>query len=340
MKTRLRLALPPLARIAPESMMAFALFDRADRLLRSGELPLSQLSQVVPVDNVWAILHPDDAIVATITLPPLSAKRLDDAVQSSVEPMALSNLADLCIAHGPRAADGTMQVTWTESQALLEAWRQLSDAGLKISAIVPFALAIGANDPHPNQTLGLPVDERWHAPLPRWSLAKPEWRPASHTHRWRASALWAGAAVLVWLLGLQIYAGQLRNEVTTLRASTEHAIREAFPGIPVIIDPLRQARNQLDMLRLAGGSAGADDFMPLALGASRVLDFADGHVSALHYEEGKLTLVLAEGYAPPTNEAGLHQTAALHSLTLAKDDNAAHTWHFRLADVQADREAR
>ncbi len=340
MKSRLRLALPPLARITPESMMAFGLFDRDDRLLRSGELTLEQLAQAVPVEHVQAILHPDDAIVATVTLPPLSAKRLEEAVQSSVEPMALSQIADLCITHGPRAADGSIQVAWTGRQALLAAWRQLGDAGLKISAIVPFALAVPENDPHPNQPLGLPVDARWRAPMPRWSLARPEWRPASQTHRWRGLAWWAGAAALLWLLGLQIYASQLRNEAIERRASMEQAIKTAFPSISVIIDPVRQARNQRDMLRRAGGAAGTDDFMTLAMGASRILDFADGHVSALHYEKGTLTLVLAEGYSPPSNEAGLHQTAAAQAMTLTKDDKDAHTWHIRPAGAQPAQEAR
>jgi general secretion pathway protein L len=338
MKNRLRLALPPLAHITPESIMAFALFDRDNRLLRSSELPLEQLAQAVPVEHVQAILHPGDAIVVTVNLPPLHAKRLDAAVQASVEPMALSDIADLCIAYGPRAADGSVCVAWTERRALLKAWRQLGDAGLKLSAIVPFDLALPADDLHPGQPLALPVDARWQAPLPRWSLARPEWRPASQTHRWRGAALWAGAAALLWLLGLQIYAAQLRSEAHALHVSTEQAVLTAFPYITVIIDPVRQARAQRDMLRLAGGEASEDDFMPLSLGAAKVLDFADGHVASLHYEQGKLTLVLAEGYTPPSNEAALHQAAAAQSLTLEKDDSAANTWHFQRAGARAARE--
>ncbi|MCI2809619.1 type II secretion system protein GspL [Eoetvoesiella caeni] len=340
MKSRLRLALPPLAEITPESIMAFALFDRDGRLLRSGELPLGQLAQAVPVDYVQAILHPGDAIAVTVQLPPLPAKRLDAAVQASVEPMALSAIADLCIAHGPRAADGSTTVAWTGRHALLEAWRQLDSAGLKLAAIVPLALALPGSDPHPSRPLTLPVDSRWQAPLPRWSLARPEWRPTSQMHRWRGAALWAGAAALLWLLGLQIYAAQLRGEAHALQTSTEQAVRTAFPSIPVIIDPVQQARSQRDLLRLAGGTAGADDFMPLALGAAKVLNFADGHVASLRYQNKKLTLVLAKGYTPPSDEAVLHQAAAVQSLQLEKDDGAAHTWHFQRVNSQPARETR
>ena len=340
MKSRLRLALPPLAQVTPESIMAFALFERSGRLLRSGELPLNQLAHAVPVEHVQVILHPGDAIVVTIDLPPLPAKRLDSAVQSSVEPMALSHIADLCIAHGPRDADGSTLVAWTGRQALLEAWRHLDHAGLKIAAIVPFALALPKNDAHPNQPLALPADARWRAPLPRWSLARSEWRPASPTHRWRGAALWTCAASVLWLLSLQIYAAQLRSEAHSLQTSTEQTLRAAFTSVSVIIDPVRQARSQRDILALAAGAAGGDDFMPLALGAARVLDFADGNVASLRYEKGQLTLVLTEGYTPPTNQTGLHQAAAIQSLTLVKDDNAAHTWHFRRADAQPLRETR
>jgi len=335
MKNPLRLALPPLDRITPDSVAAFALFDGKGQLLRSGELPLSELARAVPADQVHVVLHPGDAIVATVQLPPLPAKRLDAAVEASVEPMALSDTSSLCIAHGPRDAEGYVCAVWTDRQALLQAWRQLDDAGFKVVSIVPFPLAIPDNDPHPDLPLALPVNDRWRAPLPRWSLARPEWRPASQVHRWRRAALWGGGAALLWLAGLQIYAAQLRGEARTLQVSMEQAVRKAFPSIPVVIDPVTQARKQRDMLRLKGGAAGEDDFMPLAMGAARVLGFADGHVASLHYEKGELTLTLAEGYTPPANEAALHQAAAVQSLVLEKDDNVAHTWHIRRAAARA-----
>lgn len=340
MKSRLRLALPPFSAITPETIVAFALFDRGNRLLRSGELPLGQLAHAVPGDYVQAILHPDDAIVVTLNLPPLPAKRLEAAVQASVEPMALSDTADLCIAHGPRAADGSVCIAWTGRRALLRAWRQLDDVGLKLAAIVPFALAVPESDPHPHRLLTLPVNDRWRTPLPHWSFAKPEWRPASQQHRWRGAVRWAGAAGLLWVLGLHIYAAQLRTEARELQASTEQAIRAAFPSIPIIIDPVQQARSQRDLLRLATGAAGDDDFIPLSLGAAKVLGFAQGHVSALHYEKGQLTLVLTEGYTPSSNEAALHQAAAVQSLTLVKDQDSAHTWHFQRADSRPSREVQ
>src|SRR5690606_4987733 len=109
-------------------------------------------------------------------------------------------------------------------------------------------------------------------------------------------------------------------EADALQASTESAVRTAFPAIPIVIDPVKQARGQRDMLRLDSGTAADDGFMPLALSAAQILDFAEGHVLALQYENGDLTLVLTEGYTPPSNEAALHQAAAARSLVLEKDD--------------------
>ncbi|SHG93122.1 type II secretion system protein GspL [Pollutimonas bauzanensis] len=340
MKHPLRLALPPLARLTPESLLPFALLDHEGRLLRSGELPLNRLAAALPAGGVQAILHPGDAIVVSITLPPLPAKRFDAAVQASVEPMTLSDTADLCIAHGPRAADGSMSVAWAERRALLNAWELLAGAGLTLSAIVPHCLALPAGDPHPDLPLALPVDERWLAALPRWSLAQAQWRPASQGRRWRGAGLWAGAAALLWLIGLQGYAAQLRNETRALQAAMEQAVRKAFPAIPVVIDPVKQAQGQRDALRLARGAAGEDDFMPLALAAAATLKFTDNHVAALHYENGQLTLTLSEGYTPPGNEAVLQQSAAVHALALQKDDKLAHTWHVRRAGPQAAQGAR
>ncbi len=332
MKSHLRLSLPPLAQITPQSIMAFALLDRHARVMRSGELPLEQLADALPVDQVYAVLHPHDAIVATVQLPPLPARRMHDAVQSSVEPMALEDIANLCIAHGPRAPDGTVCVAWADRPALMAAWQQLVHARLQITALIPCALALPSDDSHPDMALALPVDERWQAPLPNWSLARPEWRPKSKTRRWRSAAAWVGAAALLWLLGVNLYAAQLRNEAQTLLANTELALRTAFPSIGIIIDPVRQAQGQRDLLRLANGTAGEDDFMPLALGAARVLDFAEGHIASLDYNKGQLTLVLAEGYTPPANEAALQQAASVQSLTLEKDKHAAHTWHVKRAN--------
>jgi len=338
MKHRLRLALPPLAQLTPQSEVAFALFDRRGRLLRSGEQSVDRLVETVPVQYVQAILHPDDAIVLTVELPSLPTARLDAAVQSRIEPLVLSELADLCIAHGPRTPDGRIQVAWTSRRPLLEAWRVLHESGLEIKAFTPLELALPPGDPHPGQPLQLPVDARWQASLPDWSLARPEWRPARQAHHWRSALRWTAAAALLWLAGLHLHAAQLRGEVRALQARAEQTAQAAFPALTAILDPLRQTQGQVDRLRLAHGVSAQDDFMPLSLDTAQILGFASGHVSALHYDDGQLTLTLAEGYAPPADETLLQRNATAAAILLRKDADTPHVWHAQRIDQRSGEE--
>lgn len=336
MKHRLRLALPPLAQLTPHSLIAFALFDRQGRLLRSGEQPLNQLPEALPPQPAHVILHPDDTIVTIIQLPAVPSGKLTAAVQSGVEPMALDELSDLCVAHGPRQPDGSVSVVWTSRKPLLEAWRLLHEAGFDIKGFIPLPLAIPAGDPHPERPLALPVDDRWRAPLPAWSLARAEWRPASPSLHWRRALLWVMAAAGVWAVGLHLYAAQLRSEEQALRSRMEQAVLTAFPSITTLLDPLRQTQAQLDQLRQGHGLTSEDDFMPLTLDTARILGFAAGHVSSLLYEKGLLTLTLAEGYQPPTDETALQRQAAAASLVLRKDAVTPHVWQTQRQDPARD----
>ncbi|MCK2094558.1 type II secretion system protein GspL [Thauera aromatica] len=334
MRKHLRLALPPLSQLTPDSPCAFALVDQRGALLRAGELPLKRIADEIPVEHLQVILPPGEAIVVSVTIPPLPAKRIEAAVCSSIEPMALSDIADLCVAHSPRAVDGNVSVAWAERRAIARLWELLASVGLDVAAIVPHELALAADDPNPQLPLAAPADARWLAPLPNWSLARAELRPAGQARRWHGSALWAGAAALVWLLGLQVYAAQQRQELQNLQRGMEQIVLDAFPHIPVVIAPLKQASDARDALRLNQGMAGEGDFMPIALAAARALAFADGHVRSLHYAEGRLMLTLGEGYTPPANETTLLQNAAAQQLVLEKDPKLAHTWHIQRAGDQ------
>lgn len=331
MKNHLRIALPPLAQLNPEYPVAFALFNARGKLLKSGIEPVQQLAARTATRHAQAILHPGDAVVAEIHLPPLPTRKRAAAVQARVEPMTLSELDALCIAHGPLAADGSLPVAWADRHSLVNAWRILDAAGLKLDAIVPLELALPEEDPTPHAPLTLPVDHRWQAPIPGWSLAQPAWRPRGRMDHWRGALRWTGAAALLWLAGLQLYAAQLKGEVQAVQARQEQAVRAAFPSIGPVIAPLQQVRNQLDMLRLDHGIAGQDDFMLLALESAHVLHFAAGHVDALRYQDGQLTLTLAEGYVPPSDETALQRAATARSLTLHKNADSPHIWHISRA---------
>jgi len=342
MVSALRVALPPLEHLTPTSVVVFALFDRRGRLQRSGELPLTSLATTLPGVPVHAILSPGDAVIATVDIPPVPASRIEAAVQGRVEPMALSELEDLCIAYSRRDASGRVQVSWADRGPLLRGWRLLHDAGLHVQSLIATELALPEGDPTPSKPLTLPVDDRWRAPLPDWSLARPEWRPAQHAQRWRQSIRWAIAAVLAWAVGLHLHAAQLRSEEDRLRQQIETAVLTAFPDIPTLLDPMRQAQAQVDALRQSHGQPVDDAFMRLAMGAADRMAFAAGHVSKLHYHDGQLSLSLAEGYTPDSNtDAGKSTSMGLSEtsdLSIQPDPESGNRWHIRrTGDASATR---
>ncbi len=339
-KKHIRLVLPALADLTEQSEVSYAVVDRDGGVLRSGTLPLAGLGVERATGPVWVILAPGDAVTASVQLPPLTGRKLEAAVASGVEPMALSDVEDLCIGFGPRGADGKAQVAWAGRRAIAGLWQRLGQMGLDVGGIVPHELAIPADDENPGQGLQLPVGPRWLAPLPGWSLARDEVRPAAQLRHWRKPLVWAAAAAVVWVLGLQIHAWQLRHEMRALRSQIETSVRQAFPSIPVIIDPVRQAQQQRDALRLAQGVAREDDFIPMAAATARILPFADKQVRAMLFESGQLTLTLGDGFQPPANDAALRQAASVESLLLEKDAVSPLGWHVRRTDNVLNGEAK
>jgi general secretion pathway protein L len=319
MKNTLRIALPPLAEIAPATLLAYAWFDRAGRCARSGELAAAALATAFPARRVEAVLDPRDAIAATVQLPAVAPRLMPAAVSSALEPLVLSDVETLAIGHGPRAADGSVLVAWTPRDLLAHAWRVLAAQGLKIDAMLPVqaitpppdaetgaevgsddhqASTSRANSPigeglrhfgvHP--ALTLPVDARWAQPAPRWSLDLPA--PGSaQASPWRGATRWAGVAAAIWIVGLDIHAASLRAEARAIQAHMENQVRTAF-ALPVVIDPLRQAQRARDALLAAGGSTTSGDFVPLALAAAAALPAAAEHVRELRYQNGSITLTL------------------------------------------------
>lgn len=310
MKTALRLALPPLRALTPESEIPFVLLDRDRHILRSGQLPLHDLAPAVPASRVEVILHPQDTVDTRIALPPLRGERLHAAAVAVVEPLSLSATDDLAIAFGPRDADGQAPVAWTGRAALERGWTMLAQAGLKVAALYPTNAVLprqagGVNDP-----LSLPADARWRHPAPAWSLALPELRPATQGRwRWRAPLAWSAAALAVWVAGLNIHAAQLAAEGQALQQSIHDRVAAAFPQLPLIMDPLKQAQQQVDALRAARSVASDSDFMPLAQAAARMLPAGSFELSALAYQDGVLAIARADRTAAgaPREDAAQRQ---------------------------------
>jgi general secretion pathway protein L len=370
LKTTLRLELPALTALNAGSRVAFALLDRDRNILRSGELPLSDIASSVPGSRVEGILHPGDSIVTTVTVPPLPTHRMAAAVAGAVEPLLLGDIDTLAIAYSPRAADGTVTVAWSQRADLADALQLLSACGLTADALIPAPLALPLADtgwtalvrdgfvvvrcaaqagycwaidplapddgsepakaalllaleqdnppsiawiePRPANwvsppgidTHTLPADDRWRGAVPAWSLALPDLRPRrSAASRWRRPLMWTAGAAAVWLLGLNVHAWQLQREERTLRERMINQVKTAFPDLPVIVDPLRQAEQRRDALRTAGGTFGESDFLPLALAVAQLLPQAASNITTLTFADAELRMRLVDeniGMTSPT----------------------------------------
>ena len=340
-KNILRIALPPLAEWSDSTPLAYAWLDRQGRVARGGGLPAAELAAAFPHTRTQVVLHPNDVIVATINVPAVPANRYAAAVRGTLEGLVLGDLNALAIGHSKREADGTAIVAWTPSDALRDAWQRLSTAGLSVQAFYP--LQVWSDVPASDQTPDLLhdiQDPRWLAPSPGWSLAVPQLAPRQRS-RWRGTAAWIAGAAMIWIIGLNIYAAQLDHETRQLREHMERDVRDAFPDIPVVLDPLRQAQQGRDALRTGQGDTSGKDLLSLARIAAQVLPFAADAVDLLVYQNDALTLTLNDGSqdtdtanSPPRDDptptadrmadtAAILQRASALSARVERDDHGA-----------------
>jgi general secretion pathway protein L len=344
MRPLLRLALPPLRELGPQTVLPFVLLDRHRQVARSGALALSGLATAMPGVRVEAILDAGDSVQGTVVVPPLRGPRLDAAVRGAVEPMVLGDPDALAVGHGPRAEDGRVAVAWTDRAQLVHAWHLIADARLDVVAWIPLACLadVDARD-HMLDTAPLgglagadmradaavrfddalrdPADPRWRAASPGWSMADAALRPRGGGRApWRRAMGWGGAAAAVWLLGLNLHAAQRTGEADQLRADMRRQLAAAFPDIPVIVDPVRQATQRRDALRAAQGALVETDFLPLSLAATQAFDFAGDQVLRVRYTTGELRVTPAAGVSVPPPARLARQAAAFGLLASAADD--------------------
>ncbi|MGO4398735.1 type II secretion system protein GspL [Achromobacter sp. PAB15] len=323
MKNSLRIALPALDEFTADSPLPFAWFDRRGRCAQQGELTLRALGNAYPNATCEAVLHPADVIATTVQIPAVARARYAAAVHSALEPLVLSDLDALAIGFGPRAADGSVALAWSPREPVRRAWSLLNAHGLRAYALIaPQTLA-----PPSSLALRDPADPRWQAPSPSWSLAMPQLAPA-RVSRWRPVWRWGAAAAVVWIAGLNIHASQLNAEADALKAGMRQQVLAAFPDLPVVLDPPRQAQQGLDALQANRGAASAADFLPLARAAAQTLPFAADKVAKLTYADQALTLQLADADDKAQRVAetpALIQQAAALGLKLERGDTD-NTW--------------
>jgi len=137
----------------------------------------------------------------------------------------------------------------------------------------------------------LPVEQRWSGALPGWGLHGGVQQNPSQTGWGRAVAC-CTLAVAVWTLGLNLYASREAAQGQQLKAQMVQRVKQAFPQLPVILNPLQQARQQL-AARETGTAEDPDQaFTRLMQQAGNGIPFMAGSVQSLVFDNGELQLNL------------------------------------------------
>jgi general secretion pathway protein L len=116
-----------------------------------------------------------------------------------------------------------------------------------------------------------------------------EWR----TVRWGLVAL-----VALQLLGLNAYAWQQRQALSSKRQAMNSLLQSAHPGVRVVLDAPVQMERETERLRAAAGRPGEADLESMLAAAAAAWPDGQGPVSNLRFEPGKLSMAAA-GWAEP-----------------------------------------
>ena len=284
-------------------------------------------------------LHPRDSLLTCLDLPPLPPSKTHAAVSCAAQALVLGPLEQMHVAHGPRGSDGRVQVGWVPKAGLARLDQVLSQAQLKLRGLypAPYALPVGgaaledgyglSRDSlhlatvHP---LGLPPlatpplepAQRWSGALPGWGLQARPSQPSGAG--WGRALACIALAVALWTLGLNLYAARQADEGQRLKTQMSQQVRQAFPELPVVLNPLQQARQQLAARQ--GGTDTGPRFSALLQLVGNQLPFMVGSVEQLTFEQGRLHLALLAGSRQPAQPGDWQAALAQAGFAATRDE--------------------
>lgn len=284
-------------------------------------------------------LHPDDAWLVAIHVPPLTGERRQQAIASQLEALfpdpldqyfwraqptdsqstlvsvvrrsALTFWQDRCQRAGLRRVAGLWPAAaslppepslhlhrwpagwfWRSQQApnAILRWTDALPAGLLATPTVDSWSADAGGTPPPSgldATAKAPILTKIAADT---ALAFPSRSETSNAAS--SFSVSAGLALLllaIWITGWQWQISQLRQNVQALQSSIETQFREAFPEIPVILDPIAQAQRALETDL---GSEAAESPLDQLMNLAALAPSLSGRVTALEFTQDGATLSL------------------------------------------------
>jgi general secretion pathway protein L len=169
-----------------------------------------------------------------------------------------------------QAGAGRPEAIDVEGECDSAAWT--AALGVKVSAIAP---------------------DRGHAAPVALELLQYEFGPRMVDWRaWRLPAALAAALALAWVATLNVDALLKLREERQLRDQMSAAFREAFPRVPVVLDPLAQMRRALADMRSGAGTGDAGDFLPLAASFAQAAQVDAESVRQVEYRDRALLVRL------------------------------------------------
>ncbi|EXF47493.1 MULTISPECIES: type II secretion system protein GspL [Pseudomonadaceae] len=143
---------------------------------------------------------------------------------------------------------------------------------------------------------------RWTGPAPSWGWQGGNIVPGGEARSWGKPLACCILALLVWVSGLNLHASRLEGQGKALQARMTTRVQQVFPELPVILNPLQQARQQRD-LRLAGDTEmAATSFGRLVQVTAEAMPFIAGSVKELTFDDSALQLILLQDASKPPGD--------------------------------------
>lgn len=166
-----------------------------------------------------------------------------------------------------------------------------------------------------------PADQRWAGAAPGWGLHGGIEKTAEPTPVGGRTVFCCALAVAVWVAGLNLYAAREASQGQQIKAQMSERVKQAFPELPVILNPLQQARQQL-ATRQSGAATGAGDgFAYLVQNAASAMPFMAGSVQRLTFDQGRLQVELAADTPHISAEGSVTGALSQAGLAAVRDDN-------------------
>ena len=276
------LALAPQARPGEATWLA-----AAHRGWLSGELNALETAQVF-VDRVVPSAWPGDTPLGHFSLAPggtAEALRLCWAHADGVATLSLQGGLARALLPQPLPADARFTAS-PAAAAQAEAW-----LGAPVGLVTDAARLLQAvQSPWDLRQFDLVRRHRGTRALrDGWrALLGPAWRPVR-----------VGLVVLVavQLLGINLWAWTLRNQLSDKRAQMTQVLQGSFPQVRGVLDAPVQMEREVQQLRSQAGQAGETDLEPLLLAAAAAWPPGRPPVDNLRFEPGRLSLAAA-GWSP------------------------------------------